>query len=221
MIHSGEKPFVCNFPGCNKQYSRSGRLKIHQRTHTGEKPYICSFKGCSKKFTEKGNLKTHMRIHSGEKPYYCDFEGCNKTFTTQGHLTDHKRRHSGDRPFKCESCSRTFMRSSTLKKHQAKHKVSSLLNWFYLPSIRLHIKFLYNNVTSLFTNLCTFSLLNPGLSVRKQCKSGAHIINYSLLVHWLKSKVLDLALTPEFRGIVPITPKMTPHTCARTLIASH
>lgn len=142
LIHSGEKPFVCNFPGCNKQYSRSGRLKIHQRTHTGEKPYICSFKGCSKKFTEKGNLKTHMRIHSGEKPYYCDFEGCNKTFTTQGHLTDHKRRHSGDRPFKCESCSRTFMRSSTLKKHQAKHKVSSLLHWFYLPLIHLHIKFL-------------------------------------------------------------------------------
>ena len=127
LIHSGEKPFACNFPEWNKQYSRSGRLKIHMRTHTGEKPYVWSFSGWSKSFTEKGNLKTHMRIHSGQKPYFWDFEEWNKSFTTQGHLTDHKRRHYGDRPFKWEACERTFMRSSTLKKHQEKHKVSNLV----------------------------------------------------------------------------------------------
>jgi len=128
LIHSGEKPYSCNYPGWGKKYSRSGRLKIHQRTHTGEKPFECSFDGCGKKFTEKGNLKTHMRIHSGEKPYICNFEGWSKTFTTQGHLTDHKRRHSGERPFKWTDCFRCFIRSATLKRHQAKYEVNYAFN---------------------------------------------------------------------------------------------
>ena len=34
LIHSGDKPHVCNF--CGKTYSRTGRLKIHLRTHVSE-----------------------------------------------------------------------------------------------------------------------------------------------------------------------------------------
>lgn len=35
-VHTGEKPFPCPFPGCNKVFARSENLKIHKRTHTGK-----------------------------------------------------------------------------------------------------------------------------------------------------------------------------------------
>jgi len=31
--------------------------------HTGEKPHMCTFPGCGKKFSEKGNMKTHFKTH--------------------------------------------------------------------------------------------------------------------------------------------------------------
>ena len=57
MIHSREKRHTCEF--CGKQYSRSGRLKIHIRSHTNEKPYECYI--CNKKYAEGCNLNTHMK----------------------------------------------------------------------------------------------------------------------------------------------------------------
>lgn len=30
-----QEQFICSFPGCNKQYDKACRLKIHLRSHTG------------------------------------------------------------------------------------------------------------------------------------------------------------------------------------------
>ena len=35
-VHTGEKPFMCPFQGCNRFFARSENLKIHKRTHTGK-----------------------------------------------------------------------------------------------------------------------------------------------------------------------------------------
>ena len=35
-VHTGEKPFMCPFHGCNRFFARSENLKIHKRTHTGK-----------------------------------------------------------------------------------------------------------------------------------------------------------------------------------------
>ena len=38
-VHTGEKPFMCTFLGCNRFFARSENLKIHKRTHTGNKNF--------------------------------------------------------------------------------------------------------------------------------------------------------------------------------------
>ena len=70
-----KKKLNCSY--CNKSFSITSRLRIHERRHTGEKPYSCSY--CNKTFTDPSDKTKHARIHTGEKPYYCSY--CDKTFS--------------------------------------------------------------------------------------------------------------------------------------------
>lgn len=53
------------FVGCNKAYSRLENLKTHMRSHTGERPYLCEFPGCQKAFSNASDRAKHQnRTHS-------------------------------------------------------------------------------------------------------------------------------------------------------------
>ncbi|KDQ21442.1 hypothetical protein BOTBODRAFT_74507, partial [Botryobasidium botryosum FD-172 SS1] len=51
-------------PYCQKRFNRPSSLKIHVNTHTGEKPFLCTFPGCGRPFSVMSNMRRHSRVHA-------------------------------------------------------------------------------------------------------------------------------------------------------------
>ncbi|XP_042305514.1 zinc finger protein ZXDC isoform X2 [Sceloporus undulatus] len=119
-----ERPYRCQFPGCDRTFITVSALFSHNRVHFREQElFSCSFPGCNKQYDKACRLKIHMRSHTGERPFICDFEGCGWSFTSMSKLLRHKRKHEDDRRFTCsvEGCGKSFTRAEHLKGHSITH----------------------------------------------------------------------------------------------------
>lgn len=88
LIHTGERPFKCTMPDCDKDFRSTSEVKKHILIHhSTERPYKCDI--CGKGFVKMCFLRVHANIHSGEKPFVCHF--CNKAFPKLYSMKRHKR----------------------------------------------------------------------------------------------------------------------------------
>lgn len=64
----GEKPFRCEFDGCDRRFANSSDRKKHSHVHTSDKPYYCKVRGCDKSYTHPSSLRKHMKVHCKSPP---------------------------------------------------------------------------------------------------------------------------------------------------------
>lgn len=76
LFVSGEKPFKCEYEGCDRRFANSSDRKKHSHVHTSDKPYNCRVPGCDKSYTHPSSLRKHMKVHgcTGRSPPHYDSE---------------------------------------------------------------------------------------------------------------------------------------------------
>ncbi|KGL81912.1 Zinc finger protein ZXDC, partial [Tinamus guttatus] len=215
-----QEQFSCSFPGCNKQYDKACRLKIHMRSHTGERPFICDFEGCGWSFTSMSKLLRHKRKHEDDRRFTCPVEGCGKSFTRAEHLKGHSITHLGTKPFECpvEGCCAKFSARSSLYIHSKKHlqdvdslktrcPVSSCNKLFTSKhSMKTHMVKQHNFSPDLLTQLEATSSLTPSSELTSPAQSDLSNIDLVSLFSNVSSNnsgiASDMALVNS--GIVTI-----------------
>lgn len=108
---------------CGFSTQKSSYITQHVYRHMGERPYKCQWSGCEAKFNKKQNLKLHMTCHTGEQTFRCEYPNCYYTAISAVALASHSQKHLGDKTFQCQwtGCGALFATAIELLRHSKMH----------------------------------------------------------------------------------------------------
>ncbi|KAG1720823.1 uncharacterized protein EDB91DRAFT_1007459, partial [Suillus paluster] len=58
-----EARFTCPVLGCGSTFTRRFNLRGHLRSHTEQRPYVCEYPYCQKGFARQYDCKRHQALH--------------------------------------------------------------------------------------------------------------------------------------------------------------
>lgn len=149
--HNEHKCSYCDYTTKCKQ-----SLVDHTRIHTGERPYKCNYEGCNKDFILLRTLKRHIKVihYKDNEPssgsintHYCMYDQCSLGFSTLHDLYCHESTHT----INCQAigCYLIFTCNRDYKEHLKTHTSDTTYHCNYIgclavfndqPLLALHIK---------------------------------------------------------------------------------
>ncbi|KAG4072807.1 hypothetical protein HA402_009630 [Bradysia odoriphaga] len=134
-LEGNKRAYICSV--CDRIFGSSHNLKRHHMIHTGEKPYKCDWVGCPKYFRELSTLRKHRGTHSKALEYIAyvkqplfECNVCNMKFMSQESLSEHikgSQHYSSvdsdltSTSLRCPTCSKVFRSPQHLHSHILTH----------------------------------------------------------------------------------------------------
>ncbi|XP_049734649.1 zinc finger and SCAN domain-containing protein 20 isoform X3 [Elephas maximus indicus] len=125
-----EQEIFEDFPGALSKCTTEDVLQAHdweedsesENENGGERQWENPPQEQWEKFSSEEDLEKlidHQGLYLAEKPYKCDT--CVKSFSRSSHFIAHQRIHTGEKPYKCLECGKSFSDRSNLNTHQRIH----------------------------------------------------------------------------------------------------
>ena len=108
-VHSGPKPWRCEYPGCSRRFNDTSALKkhgvIHETVLELRRPFQCPVDECEFRSARKLDLKRHVTArHTPKRTRDFQCPMCPSRFFTKESLRLHLPRHTREEVFKCSQC---------------------------------------------------------------------------------------------------------------------